>query len=360
MRVTTSSTIRTYRSSLARATLSQYSAMNLVLSDGRLFNSFADSPARATESYRLHSAYAKNQTHQETNDTMISKFEQAHSSMQQISDQYNSALEQAMKAQNTPTGGALKELGTTLKGVAESMVNTLNVKYGDKYVFAGADGDNAPFELNDDGELLYRGMNVDDIDLDATTPPADWTGTEEEFKELQETWKSMLNENVYVDIGLGFELNQNQEVIPSTAFDSSISGLEIMGYGKDENGNPNNMISIISKLGQIYSQADEDGKLPTQPDDLAVEAEELFDKMQSSFTNVNTQWATITSRAEFLESKEKRLVDTGENLTEQFTSVDKTDMADALTTFAYAQYTYNAALRVGNEVLSQSFIDYMS
>ena len=34
-------------------------------------------------------------------------------------------------------------------------------------------------------------------------------------------------------------------------------------------------------------------------------------------------------------------------------------MADALTTFAYAQYTYNAALRVGNQVLSQSFIDYM-
>lgn len=355
MRVTTSSTIRTYRSSLARATLSQYNAMNLVLSDGRLFNSFADSPARATESYRLHSAYAKNQSHQETNDTMISKFEQAHSSMQQISDQYNSALEQAMRAQNTPTGGALKELGTTLKGVAESMVNTLNVKYGDKYVFAGADGDNAPFKL-ENGELLYRGFKVDDIDLDATTPPAGSGLTQDEFDKLKETWNSALNEHSYVDIGLGFSLDANQEVIPSTAFDSSISGLEIMGYGKDENGNPNNLISIISKLGEIYSQSDEDGKLPS---DLETQAEQLFGKMQDTFTNVNTEWATITSRAEFLESNEKRLVDTGDNLTEQFTSVDKTDMADALTTFAYAQYTYNAALRVGNQVLSQSFIDYM-
>lgn len=357
MRVTTNSTIRTYRSSLAKATLGQYNAMSLVLNDGRLFNSFADSPARATESYRLHSAYARNQTQQETNTTMISKFEQAHSSMQQISDQYSSALEQAMKAQNTPTGGALKELGTTLQGVAESMVNTLNVKYGDKYVFAGADGDNAPFELTDDGKLLYRGMDVDSIDLDATQPPDDWTGTDEEFEALQDTWKAMLDENVYVDIGLGFSLNENQQVIPSTAFDSCISGIEIMGYGKDENGNPNNMISIISQLGQIYSQADEDGKLP---DDLGTKADQLFDKMQDTFTNVNTQWATITSRAEFLQSNDKRLVDTGDNLTEQFTSVDKTDMADALTAFAYAQYTYNAALRVGNEVLSQSFIDYMS
>lgn len=356
MRVTTNSTLRTYRSSLAKATLSQYNAMNLVLSDGRLFNSFTDSPARATESYRLHSAYAKNQTQQETNATMVGKFEQAHSSMQQISDQYNKALEQAMKAQNTPTGGALKELGTTLKGVAQSMVHTLNVKYGDKYVFAGADGDNAPFELTDDGQLLYRGFNVDDIDLDATTPPDGWTGTDADFKDLQETWKNILNETSYVDVGLGFALDGNQEVIPSTAFDSSISGLKIMGYGKDDNHDPNNMISIISKLGQIYSNADEDGNLPADDKETA---ERLFDKMQDSFTNVNTQWSTITSRAEFLDSNDTRLVDTGDNLTEQFTSVDKTDMADALTTFAYAQYTYNAALRVGNQVLSQSFIDYM-
>lgn len=343
MRVTTNSTLRTYRSSLAKATLGQYNAMNLVLSDGRLFNSFADSPARATESYRLHSAYAKNQTQQETNDTMISKFEQAHSSMQQISDQYNNALEQAMKAQNAPTGGALKELGTTLKGVAENMVYTLNVKYGDKYVFAGADGDNAPFELNSDGKLLFRGVDVDSLDPDSTDPA------------IQDALK-MLDEHAYVDIGLGFSLDANQEVIPSTAFDSSISGLEIMGYGRDENGNPNNMISIISRLGEIYSQADEDGKLPGG---LETEAEQLFGKMQDTFTNVNTEWATITSRAEFLQSNDKRLVATGDQLTEQFTSVDKTDMADALTSFAYAQYTYNAALRVGNQVLSQSFIDYM-
>lgn len=343
MRVTTTSTIRTYRSSLAKATLGQYNAMNLVLNDGRLFSSFADSPARATESYRLHSAYAKNQTQQETNDTMISKFEQAHSSMQQISDQYNNALEQAMRAQNAPTAGALKELGTTLKGVAESMVHTLNVKYGDKYVFAGADGDNAPFELNSDGKLLFRGVDVDSLDPDSTDPA------------IQDALK-MLDEHAYVDIGLGFSLDANQEVIPSTAFDSSISGLEIMGYGRDENGNPNNMISIISRLGEIYSQADEDGKLPGG---LETEAEQLFGKMQDTFTNVNTEWATITSRAEFLQSNDTRLVETGDQLTEQFTSVDKTDMADALTSFAYAQYTYNAALRVGNQVLSQSFIDYM-
>lgn len=356
MRITTNSMLRTYRSSLAKTQLNQYNTMNVVLNDGRLFNSFTDAPSRAMTSYRLHSAFARNETHKDTNETMKKKLEQAHSSMQHISDQYKTALEQAMKAQNAPSGGALRELGTTLKGVAESMVKTLNVKYGDKYVFAGADGDNAPFELRD-GRLLYRGVEVDKIDMSLEAPPEDWGMTQEDFDRLKGTWNQMLNENTYVDIGLGFQLDDAGNVIPSTGFDSCISGLEVMGYGNDENGNPNNMISIINQLGEIYSQAGENGELP---EGLKQRADQLFDKMQKSFTHVNTSWSTITSRAQFLESNEKRLDSTGANLQEQFTSVDRTDMADALTSYIYAQYTYNAALRIGNQVLSQSFIDYMN
>ena len=47
------------------------------------------------------------------------------------------------------------------------------------------------------------------------------------------------------------------------------------------------------------------------------------------------------------------------SLQTQYEGLDRVDLADALTTFAYAQYSYNAALRVGNDILSQSFIDYM-
>ena len=52
--------------------------------------------------------------------------------------------------------------------------------------------------------------------------------------------------------------------------------------------------------------------------------------------------------------------DSKDTLQTQYEGLDRVDLADALTTFAYAQYSYNAALRVGNDILSQSFIDYMS
>ena len=40
-------------------------------------------------------------------------------------------------------------------------------------------------------------------------------------------------------------------------------------------------------------------------------------------------------------------------------AVESVDMAEALTEFSWAEYAYNAALKVGNSILSQSFIDFM-
>ena len=35
-------------------------------------------------------------------------------------------------------------------------------------------------------------------------------------------------------------------------------------------------------------------------------------------------------------------------------------MADAISAFLWAQYSYNAALKVGNSILGQSLMDYLS
>ena len=36
------------------------------------------------------------------------------------------------------------------------------------------------------------------------------------------------------------------------------------------------------------------------------------------------------------------------------------DPAEAITQMNWSQYCYNAALRIGNQILSQSLIDYMN
>lgn len=336
MRVTTNGTLRTYRGHLARATLNQFQSMNTVLTQRR-FSSYAESPSLATQSFRLHSAYARNTAQQNMSEEMISKYEAAGSSLQQLQNQYNDALEAAERGQNDTNAGARQQLGETLKGIAEGMVQTLNAQYNEKFVFAGADGDNAPFELKD-GKLYFRGLDVND--------PAN----EAAFAEMAE-------ETAFVDIGLGMQLDENEQVVPSTAFNSAISGIGLVGYGETD-GVPNNMISIISELGEIYSRADSETGEMSEAD--TERAEILFDNLQESNSAFRAQWTKLDTKAQFLKSNDTRLVSTGDTLTTQYEGLDQVDLADALTTFAYAQYSYNAALRVGNDILSQSFIDYMS
>lgn len=336
MRVTTNGTLRTYRGHLARATLNQFQSMNTVLTQRR-FSSYAESPSLATQSFRLHSAYARNTAQQNMSEEMISKYEAAGSSLQQLQNQYNDALEAAERGQNDTNAGARQQLGETLKGIAEGMVQTLNAQYNEKFVFAGADGDNAPFELKD-GKLYFRGLDVND--------PAN----EVAFAEMAE-------ETAFVDIGLGMQLDENEQVVPSTAFNSAISGIGLVGYGETD-GVPNNMISIISELGEIYSRADSETGDMSAAD--SERAEILFDSLQDSNSAFRAEWTKLDTKAQFLKTNDTRLVSTGDTLTTQYEGLDRVDLADALTTFAYAQYSYNAALRVGNDILSQSFIDYMS
>lgn len=192
-------------------------------------------------------------------------------------------------------------------------------------------------------ELFYRGKSVDD-------------------PENAEILKKMSEETTYIDIGLGMQMDENDQIIPSTAFNSAVSGLALLGYGTvngEAGGVPNNTISLVAAMGDLFmNEVDTDtGKFTGS---AQTRADALFDNFQKSFAEVNTNWGEVETRAEFLKTNDSRLEDTSYTLTEEYEGLDMVDMADALTTFAYAQYSYNAALRVGNQILSQSFIDFMN
>ena len=66
------------------------------------------------------------------------------------------------------------------------------------------------------------------------------------------------------------------------------------------------------------------------------------------------------SKAAFLEHTEDQLIETSQILNEQISSLDFCDPAEAITNLMWSQYAYNATLKVGNTLLSNSFIDFMS
>ena len=63
--------------------------------------------------------------------------------------------------------------------------------------------------------------------------------------------------------------------------------------------------------------------------------------------------------AKALKNNNDLLTDKADTMKEQIHDLEDMDEAEAISAFIWAQYSYNAALRVGNSVLSESLMDYM-
>lgn len=387
MRVTTNAVLKNYRYNLTQSTNNLYSSMQTVLTK-RSFNSYAENPASATQAFQLRRAYYRADGHQTNNTAVTSKFQQAFSSVDAISDAIEAASKrEGLSSLSDPTGAARSALGKELINDANNLMQSLNARYGDSFLFAGADGENVPFSWGDNGELLFRGINVDAgklpepveptqpaNPLDPTDPDSvdewgiydaavvtynnDLQAYEKDQADLKQLQR-MSQETTYVDIGIGLQEDANGNLIESSAFNSALSGLNIVGFGVDEDGDPKNAISIIKRMGELLDACDE--KTGTWASDAdRDEANRLQQKLDKALDNTQAQQNELSTQVTFLNSNDELLKTSKDTITEQLHTIENVDLADAITSLSWAQYCYNAALKVGNSVLSQSLIDYMN
>ena len=338
-RVTTSGTLKNYRFNLNRSSHNRNEAQNAVLT-GRKFNSYKEDSAAAARSFQLRSTLSRTSSQLSVSESVTAKYEVAWSTLDSVKADVNKAQTAIMRAANDPTGTGRTALGMELEGIAKSIVQHMNAKFGDNYVYAGADGLNVPFSLADDGTLTYRGVDV-------TNGAA-------------ETLEYLANgESKYVDLGMGLE-EENGQLIQSSAFDCSLSGLKFLGYGVDNTtGESNNIVTVIYEMSQLLKNCDKDtGNFKTPEDQEKFDR--LFDKFDNASDALTNQYTALDTEASFLKSNHKLLEGRNYTLQEQVIGIEEVDPAEAITAYSWAQYCYNSALKVGNSILSESLMDYMN
>ena len=341
-RITSNAMMKNYKSNLMKSTNVLYNSMTQVMTQ-RKFNSYAEDPAAATQAFQLRRSAWRTESQIENSQTVTHKFNTAYEAVDSILETVTTITkDETLRALNDPTGGGRKSLGILLDQRAEDLVQSLNAKYGDNFIFAGNDGENVPFSWDEaTGQLLYRGVNVNAEE-----------GTED-YEKLQQ----MMKETTYVDLGMGLQEDASGNIISTSAFNSALSGLSITGFGVDEEGLPNNVVSIVKELSDILGRCDEDGNWASTEDQERAVA--LQKKLDTSLGDITSQHTELSTKVSFLNTNEERLKSTADTLNTQIVGVENVDMADAITAMSYAQYCYNAALRVGTNILSQSLIDYM-
>lgn len=331
MRISTNAILRSYRTGLNKSINKLNSARERTLTE-RKFLKASEDPASATKAFQLRREYLKNEDYIHNVGIAQGEISATESSLMQINEMGKTVKEGLLRGKTgSMSPEARNAIAQNMEETAQSMVMSMNARYGDKFLFGGASTKEAPFELKDN-VLYYRGIDVN-------------TSNPDELAKLEELAK----ETNYMDLGFGLKKDAAGNIINGTAYETSRPGIDILGFGQDENGISKNIITLTLQL------ADEMRKSPIDNDKLDKMSDQ-FDKNFNKNIDKVTQYGT---NSKFLEDTESRLIDSRLNLNEKILDTENVDLAQAITEFSWAEYAYNAALKVGNSILSQSFIDFM-
>lgn len=227
------------------------------------------------------------------------------------------------------------------------IVSMTQDKYQDIQANARTDANGDLYVFTKDGKEYYLTKREDNV-----IPKADYDRAKCNVEKLE----YLMGEKRFVDIGLGLQENENGKLIESSAFDESLNGLTFLGYGLDEGGDPKNIYSIVQRLREIADSVP-DGELWSN--ETYEEFRGMVLKLETAADNYKTEYTNMDAGTLKLKNNLALLEDNFYNLQEQYSEIEDVNMADAISSFLWAEYCYNAALKVGNSILSQSLMDYL-
>lgn len=353
MRITTKAIMSHYNRGLNKSLQRYAKAQDRVLTQ-RNFNEVSEDPAAAVRAFRLREQFRKNAGHMEMNEETEARIVELESATMQMSKILTQTVNpDALKADNGTNWAEepRRAYAETLRGMQKSLVLAANTQINGQFLFGGEETHEVPFVLSEDGKTLtYRGIDVN------STDPADQAKLAEYAKET-----------VYVDLGFGLEettevVNGEEgklEIVNTSAFNTAYPGINFLGFGMGEDGLSNNVVAL---LGQMADQL-ERGDWMDIPEEGEKDCSQVFDdminKFQDEMHNLIDQQTKLDTDAEFLRTNKERLEVYSDTLNERITSVERVDMEEAISTYIYQQYCYNAALKVGTNIVSQSLLDFM-
>ena len=334
MRITTNMVMRNYNNNLS-ATLGGLESSRKQVETNRRFSSSYEDPASSAKAAILERRYARNADYlnnvenvQKWQDTQEDIATQLSNIAKEIDKRYSV---EALNDTNADLD-TRKVYAQTLRGLQEQMVQTLNTRYGETFAVAGAGGKEQPFELTADGVLTYRGVDVNSDD------PND-----------QKILEELSQEATYIDLGLGLG-EDGAEVSSSTAFNSALPGINLVGYGKDEQGVSKNLVVLVGQMADALEEETFDRDA----------YEVMWENFSEGSSQLRDEIATLGTKTQMLTQMKTRLESEKLAITEQYDNAVNIDPAEAIMNYSWSMYAYNTALKVGTSIITPSLLDFLN
>ncbi|MGN1339271.1 MAG: hypothetical protein ACI4WS_03175 [Oscillospiraceae bacterium] len=234
MRITNSTLLRNYDRNLKRISTQKFASENKIYT-GRQYTRASQSPLKASKALTVRKQLWHTEQYQENLDVADKFYTEAETSLLQISDSLANVRETIIYACNSTKDKAtdLNILAQQLETKAKEMCSVFNTNSAERAIFGGESNSNEPFtlEYNESGQattVLYHGVPVN------------------AYSECRDFPYS---NDVYIDIGIGMVINDDQEIDPQSALKISFSGADVSGCGYDRDSEKSSVIDTL-KLNQ--------------------------------------------------------------------------------------------------------------
>lgn len=330
MRTTQAAMTRQYINNLNRNLGKMNASNNRILENAR-FTRASQDPVNAAKAYNIRRSLASITKNENTLNTAKGIVESADEVVMKISDIIHQTSEKTLYAVNDTQGPDEREIiSRSIANFADDMVKLLNTNYAGRQLFGAQKTDEPPFgtTLDDDGNTLvtFNGKPLNEMTSELDAP---------------------LSGDVFVDIGIGMELDKDGNINPQSALNIAFNGAKIMGYGVDADGDPKNIIQLTKNIGAALEKGD------------AETAVKLKDKLQEAQKSLLIGIAEIGEREAFIDFNLDRLETTKNSMLEASNIVEGTDISEEITQYKVLEFAYNATLQMSSKIIPRSIFDYI-
>lgn len=372
MRVTNASVYRNYTNSMNNVQARLNKSFNKI-STGKAYETAAESPLSYYKGQKIDSQYQEVLGQQKLLTTVKNRLEMqekgAYDIQTTLAEAKNNVSNKALTGTTSET--AMDTLRDHLLQLEHNIVNDLQAQYQDFYVYGGNDSSTPPFSLSADGMTLTYSHK-----FPGETQATDFV------MELQDDGKFKLtsgdgdkliqamSEQGYLDLGYGDIRDR------STLLDSFTGGMNLLtGITSDavKTGNANGTLDLDTIMDALSDgplgltargvQAMDKYLDPSNTAydraDLDNDLRPILQKMTESEHKTSTVYSDLGNKYHLIENLETKLKNSLDSLTIQYKDEVGADPYESIYEMFNNQYSYNAALQVGSNLMGSSLFDFI-
>ena len=302
MRIATS-TITSMATGSMTGAYNKYSDIINKISSGKNFTKVSENPVDATRVLKLEEQLSKLNLYQSNIEAATNEMNLAYDTRGDIQDEVtaiNSLVVEAASATTTPDSA--KAIAVEIKQRVATIMDKMNTKYMDNYIFSGTYTETKPYSEDVDGNIVYQGS------------PSDGG-------------------------------KRNLTISEDTTFAYNVVGEDIMG-----SDDVNNFFSQMSELDELLNA-----------DTLDYDAiREKLKALDDTTKNVTKAQGSVSALVTKLDSTKAINESTIVSLTEDKSDLEDLDIISAATELSNAQNSLQMSYQIGSMVLQGvSLLDYI-